>query len=35
MSLQKDLNHKTVEPKGLPDGSLFMFNRQSTAGAQP
>ena len=35
MSLQKDLNHKILEPKGLPDGSLFMFTRQSAAGAQP
>jgi hypothetical protein len=35
MSLQKDLNHKTVEPKGHLDGSLFMFTRQSAAGAQP
>lgn len=35
MSLQKDMNQKTLEPKGLPDGSLFMFTRQSAAGAQP
>ncbi|CAI3802722.1 hypothetical protein JAMGFMIE_03172 [Rheinheimera sp. MM224] len=35
MSLQKDLNYKAAEPKSHLDGPLFMFTRQSAAGAQP
>lgn len=35
MSLQKNLRHNTILPKHHHDGSLFMFTRQSAAGAQP
>lgn len=35
MTLRKDRYHKGISVAQLSDGSLFMFTRQSAAGAQP